>query len=339
MDNKFEHIDDALLMKFLLGESSEGEIFDVQQWLNADVQHQLHLDKLETIWLESGQLDPPPVPVSAAIAWDKVNTRIIDLEGQEQQKRKIISLSNVIRIAASLVVGIGLYLSYTILSKEEMIVEQALADITEIDLPDGSEIKLNQQASITYAEGFGKKERKLTLKGEAFFDVEPDKSKPFIIDAGQGSIKVLGTSFNVNALPNQPVHVNVITGVVELSTINPGTGDSLFLVLKAGEAGSIEKGKQPKPETIKDPDQLFWVDRTLVFKTTSVGKVLDIVKKYYNVEVQLEDTLINECTITANFTDATAEYILEVVAITLNLELIKLEKGYMLKGKGCYYEE
>ena len=66
-----------------------------------------------------------------------------------------------------------------------------------ISLPDGSKIFLNRNSEFSYRTNFGKHGRDVKLTGEAFFEIAPDVSKPFIIDAGKAKVKVVGTSFNV----------------------------------------------------------------------------------------------------------------------------------------------
>ena len=85
-------------------------------------------------------------------------------------------------------------------------------------LPDGSKIFLNRNSEFSYRSNFGKHRRDVKLTGEAFFEIAPDASKPFIIDAGKAKVKVVGTSFNVITNNSESaVEVFVKTGKVMLS--------------------------------------------------------------------------------------------------------------------------
>jgi transmembrane sensor len=86
-----------------------------------------------------------------------------------------------------------------------------------ITLPDGSRIFLNRNTELAYRSNFGKPGRSVTLSGEAFFEIAKDSTKPFIIDAGKASVKVIGTSFNVlTKNRDSAVEVFVKTGKVML---------------------------------------------------------------------------------------------------------------------------
>lgn len=89
-------------------------------------------------------------------------------------------------------------------------------DIRLISLPDGTRVWLNQNTEIDYPEKFSKNERRITLKGEAFFEVKRDESRPFIITSGAVKTTVLGTSFNVKAYNDADAQVSVRTGKVKV---------------------------------------------------------------------------------------------------------------------------
>ncbi|KFF02669.1 FecR family protein [Flavobacterium reichenbachii] len=91
-------------------------------------------------------------------------------------------------------------------------------DIRLLTLPDGTRVWLNQNSEIHYPSNFQENERTVTLKGEAFFEVKRDTSRPFIISSGTIKTTVLGTSFNVKAYDDKQPEVNVRTGKVKVET-------------------------------------------------------------------------------------------------------------------------
>jgi len=93
--------------------------------------------------------------------------------------------------------------------------------MTQIQLPDGSVVRLNSSSSLTYDKNFGKNVREVNLTGEAFFDVTKDSSHPFIIHTNVIDIKVLGTAFNVKSYPNDAItETSLIRGTVEVTVKN-----------------------------------------------------------------------------------------------------------------------
>jgi ferric-dicitrate binding protein FerR (iron transport regulator) len=91
-------------------------------------------------------------------------------------------------------------------------------DIRLLFLPDGTRVWLNENSELEYPSHFLKNERTVTLKGEAFFEVKRDPSRPFIISSGTIKTTVLGTSFNIKAYGNKEPEVNVRTGKVKVET-------------------------------------------------------------------------------------------------------------------------
>lgn len=91
-------------------------------------------------------------------------------------------------------------------------------DIRLLCLPDGTRVWLNQNTEIEYPSEFSGKERNITLKGEAFFEVKRDVAHPFIISSGSIKTTVLGTSFNIKAYDTDHPEVNVRTGKVKVES-------------------------------------------------------------------------------------------------------------------------
>lgn len=92
-------------------------------------------------------------------------------------------------------------------------------DIRLLNLPDGTRVWLNENSEIEYPKNFTGKERTITLKGEAFFEVKRDPSHPFVISSGAIKTTVLGTSFNIKAYADKQPEVNVRTGKVKVESL------------------------------------------------------------------------------------------------------------------------
>ncbi len=106
----------------------------------------------------------------------------------------------------------------------------------KVELPDGSTIFLNRNSQLSYRSNFNGRGRNVNLKGEAFFEIAPDATKPFIIDAGNARVRVVGTSFNVITRNSESaVEVYVKTGKVLLSD-NSGSKE---LALDPGYIGTM----------------------------------------------------------------------------------------------------
>ncbi len=346
MSKNTEHIDHSKLLQYLKEELSEQEKQRVEQWLEQDSRNRDSLDELKKVWIETGKLKPAPVAVDTSMAWSKMSQRI-DLHEKEntEQKEKGITVSIVVRysmrIAAVLVFAFGLF---KIIIQPNFPAEEVLLagnNVTVSDtLPDGSFIALNSGSKLTYPDKFKKRERKVKLEGEGFFEVDHQPKKPFVIEAGDANVRVLGTSFNVKAYPNADVEVSVAEGTVQLFRIDDITGDTSSVILNAGEKGWLKKASlHPMKNGILKPDAIFWLNKMLIFKKTELHKVFQILEKHYNVSINVSDSTIDSCRLTATFRNEKVGSIMDVIAATFDLDIIKEDQTYLFKGHGCLCEE
>ena len=144
------------------------------------------------------------------------------------------------KYAAILIIGLvlgsaGFYLGIVrqFVQKPAMLEFRGGADgKAEYLLPDGSRVSLNANTVLIYPESFSKKERRVSLSGEAYFEIRHDDAKPFLISAAGVEIEVLGTTFNVKANPGDPfIETVLVAGKVRISRMNPVTRKSQSVIL------------------------------------------------------------------------------------------------------------
>ncbi len=338
MNKNSGHIDDKLLLRFLLGEASKDELLQVQDWIEMSDENRKLLDSYEAVWAEAGKLTPNPVAVDTPSVWKKMSDRIDQYE-EGQKSTKTISLKSRFTlissgIAAAIVVLFGVY--QLLIKQPQQLIVASAEEVLRETLPDGSNIALNSNTNITYPEKFAKNERRVKLKGEAYFEVEHNPEKPFIIEAENAFVKVLGTSFNVKAYENSEIEVIVTDGLVQLFTVNSETMDTTSILLKAGEKGKVSKEKrEPIYVTESIPDELFWMDYTLIFTDTDLKKVFGLLENYYNIEIKVSDERIYECRLSTTFSNNSIDDIIEVIAATFEFEYTKENNTFTIKGNGC----
>ncbi len=343
-----KHIDHDLLALYLLDEiSSEGREA-VESWINASGDNRALLDSLQRTWIESGKIEPAPVAVDVDLAWEKMAFRmkeeIVEAPVSSRKEGRSFSRSKFIyfTVAALLILSV-VSLVFTDWFKKTVEpipdIFESYAEVIYDTLSDGSSIALNENSKLVFAESLDKKERQVELVGEAFFAVAADATKPFVINAGIGAIKVLGTQFNVKAYGNTDLEVLVESGLVELS-LSDSLGNPIeTILLEAGEKGivSYENRRIYKSEE-QTPDEVYWANRKLIFKETDLDKVFEILKEYYSFEVEVEHEEILNCLLSASFTNQELPHIMEVIAVSFELELSQEDSTYQFKGKGCLDE-
>ncbi len=191
-----------------------------------------------------------------------------------------------IKIAAMLAILLAMHFYY--LTKEE---EMSLAINTvrvpsgqrvNVELPDGTKVCVNACSELTYPAVFIEGQRKVKLKGEAYFEVAHNKKKPFIVETKLCDVEALGTAFNVEAYPNSgEVSTALLSGKVRITDRH--NVDSHILLLPNQEANF--SGQQFKIGSIRYPDHLRWREGLLCFQNITVAKLIKEFEKYYDVHI------------------------------------------------------
>jgi len=344
MNHNHNDIDENLLLQYLLGNADDISRKTVEAWLEADRGNRKHLDQLEALWLESGRLDPPPLPVDMPAAWERLSTRIdtheADHSAPKMKSAGIRYLNYAMSAAALILLVFGIYFIVKMLTVKPTEIRLAATEsIVHQALPDGSRVTLNKKSSLTYPEHFNGNVRSVKLSGEAFFEVSHDPSKPFVVDAGMAKVKVLGTMFNVSAFPNKDIEVIVTRGRVLFFTIDPPTSDTLSIILEAGMLGFLKQGSL-KPEIVSStaPGKLFWVNHTFDFNRTPLSEVFQLVKQYYGVNISVSNPDILNFRLSATFTDDPINRMMNVIAESFGLKLSVKDNNYYFSGNGCSKE-
>jgi ferric-dicitrate binding protein FerR (iron transport regulator) len=198
-----------------------------------------------------------------------------------------------------------------------------------VSLPDGSNVYLNRNSEFTYRSNFGKKGRDVKLTGEAYFEITPDASKPFIIDAGMASVKVVGTTFNVITNNNHSaVEVFVTTGKV-LVTDPEG---SQTIQLDPGFVGTMNSEIHEKTVN-NNPNYLSWKTGYLAYSGQKLDIVFKDLKRVYNMDIVADDKSILENPWHSPIDNSTQETIIRLICASFNLSYVKDGDVYRLSKK------
>ncbi len=147
-----------------------------------------------------------------------------------------------------------------------------------LTLPDGTQVWLNSSSSITYPTQFSATERKVKIKGEAFFDVAHNKKAPFIVSSGQQLIRVLGTEFNVEAYEEDAVaKTTLLKGAVAIESGNK------TVKLVPGEQAKWN-GKEIIKEVVDTEAAIAWKEGYFKFNE-NIESILTKISRWYNVEI------------------------------------------------------
>lgn len=277
----------------------------------------------------------------AGSAWKNIESKIHTAPVQNQTRTRKLIASPIFRMAAAAVVAAAILISgyglfYSRIEAGKMMEITASGEVLNtFTLPDGTQVSLNSDTRLTYPKRFGKNTREVSIEGEAFFEVKPNKNKPFIIHAGKAQVKVLGTSFNVSAYPEtKMVEVIVATGEVQVVNKTAETIQTNELILNPGDKGTLVYSSNSLLKTTnQDPNFLSWKTHRLIFKATSLDEVVRNLEKVYKVNISLADAKLNGLLLTAHFNDYPLEFILQVIETTFNIETQKVNGHYILKAQ------
>lgn len=197
----------------------------------------------------------------------------------------------------------------------------------EKTLPDGSRVFLNYNSTLTYPEGLAGDIRRVSLRGEAFFEVAPDPSHPFIVDANGTEIRVVGTSFNVKAY-DEAVRVDVKTGQVEVRKAQK------TVALLPGEGVEVQADTVLRMIPI-DPNALAYRTQVFDFTATRLDEVAQSLSAGFHADVRLSNARLAPCRLTGRYERESLDATLAVIAETLNLTVSRQEGTYWLNGSGC----
>lgn len=333
MIDKNKHIDsDHLMGKYLSGEAVPEEIRWLEKWVLKAEENKKRFNAIRQTWaLTNKTIKASDINIDAE--WSKLQSRMDEFDNSKviaftEKRKSFIGF----KIAAAVVVLISLsfvlYYLFSGSNTEQIVAHESIEVKT---LPDGSQVTLNHHTKLSYAIKNSEDKRVVKLEGEAFFDVEQDTKRPFIIETDLAKVEVLGTSFSVNSRKeNSVIEVVVETGKVAFKA----QGNQIDLV--RGQKGIFEKetGKFRK-EINTDVNYNSWKTRRMVFENSKLAYVFDKIGQIYHVDLKVSNSEINACMITATFDQQPLEAVLNILEETLDLEIENQGSVIVISGEGC----
>lgn len=219
-------------------------------------------------------------------------------QNREQQKTKVHYLNNILKIAAAIVIGlfIGIYVTSIKNTPVEPVYYAAHSpkgSVSEMILPDGSVIFLNAGSRIKYSMEGKNGNREVFLEGEAWFDVEKNKKKPFVVHTPYYDVHVTGTRFNIKAYEAD----NELATTLEEGQIIIQSTEKLRLVqdiiVNPGE--QVVLNKNSRELHIKQVNTKWftsWKDNKLIFVNMNLKDLVVLLERKYGVDIEVKNTEI-----------------------------------------------
>lgn len=333
IQDRHEH----LILKFLSGNLSPEEDRELRLWLDSDPENRREFEEYQKVWSLSPLSKELP-DFKTGEEWLKLEA-VIGQDQAQQRPRRRLSFQNprLMAIAATvafLVVSALMFFLLRFEGNENLIVKESGDQRIHFVLPDGSEVWLNKESSLSYPEAFTGSERNVGLKGEAFFDVQKNPEKAFVIHTDKAEVTVLGTSFNVKAFDQaEHTQVYVLSGKVSLAA---GENPEERVILNPGETGLLDQtdlSLRVKEET--DINTIAWKSNKLIFKKTELQQVVKTLENYFSTEILVENPSLLQCRFSSSFQNPSLEEVLEVLKVALNLTITKKKELWVIEGEGC----
>lgn len=186
-----------------------------------------------------------------------------------------------------------------------------LGSRVSFSLPDGTVGMLNSGSRLTYSLPFDDN-RHVRLVGESWFDVKSDEKHPFKIDIGKAVVRVLGTTFNVNAYPDES-YMEVVLQQGKVDFLDNETRQVIHM--QPLERLVFQEGRITKTEA--DPDKYIgWTEGKLIFRGDPMAEVVRRIERWYNVEVVLADKEIEKYSYRGTFEDDKLEDVFRFLSMT-----------------------
>lgn len=186
----------------------------------------------------------------------------------------------------------------------------------QVELPDGSKVWLNAASSLHFPTAFTGKERKVTITGEAYFEIAPNKAMPFIVETNNGSVQVLGTHFNIMAYQDEPLFTTtLLEGAIKY------THKHASHVLKPGQQVQLDQhGKATVLNEVDVAKAIAWKNGILDFDGVDIEAVMRNISRWYNVDVVYKDKATSDQFYIEMQQNLKLSDILKVLEITGNMQ-------------------
>ncbi|GER08515.1 iron dicitrate transporter FecR [Iodidimonas muriae] len=294
---------------------SSDERHAFQIWQTANLAHRRAFEEISALWDSMDGLEPDTAEMQSTT---RANARAPFFKTQ---------------IAAALIIGFSALLVG--LTHFELTpwspfwgaehFQTATGEQRTLFLDDGTTIYLNTHSKV--AVRLKDKERHVRLiEGEALFDVQRDPQRPFIVDAGNGRVRVLGTRFNIRMHPDRSADVAVLEGHVDVA---PRSGKEVVasIDLYRGDGTSISTDRIGPVEKVDVARITSWRDGRMIFRGTPLSTVVADLNRYLTDDVRIGDDSLQDITVTAVIRIEDRAAILRALDMSLPVDVVTLPSG------------
>lgn len=318
-------MDPKLIDKYFSDQCSDEELEKVLDWFQTKEGREFLENDMEMQAAQYGSDDSPHL--YKCINSKNLFSRILRSTKNENRKKerfalRVASIIVIVGLLSSLFYWGGYLSTEKTKSDTQVSIVRYTTDASQqkiITLSDGTNIRLNENSTIYVPQTLAHKQRRVELKGEAYFEVISDPDRPFLVHTSGSTIEVLGTKFNVKSdSTSKKVQVAVIEGKVRLKSDEPG--NSASAVLTKNNFGMRVSDNQITIDEVNTQNYLSWINNRLVFNGETLSQVSRQLEHLYNIEIEFENDQLKQLKLTANFEKTNLQKVLTTISETFNIQ-------------------
>ncbi len=317
------------IIRYLMNELNKEETSQLFNWVEASPENRRYFNTIKNLWALNSNTASSTAPDFARLKL-KIQTR--------SRSSKIIQFTGYLsKIAAILFIPATIGLLWLALgnTKQDNLPQTGQSDISiytplgsraEFTLPDGTKVWLNSGSQLTYPHHFTGSRRKVSLKGEAYFEVTKNKDFPFYVSTPRGSnVLVKGTSFNLCAYDTDlTTAVTLVNGEVDF--LHEKSNQTIRIL--PGQHVRYEEQRQTfsRPSDVATDIYTSWKEGILVFDHLPLPELIKRIERWYGVLIRVTDTTLLDFTYTGKIKEESISQVLEMLRQTSDI-------SYKIDGK------
>lgn len=219
---------------------------------------------------------------------------------RKRKLRRIVSVAAAVLLPVLFIsvfwININSRVGNILFASSETVSESAvLGERKVVVFQDGTKVYLNAGSKLSYPSFWTLSDRDVKLEGEAFFQVEKNPKRPFVVDMNGVSLTVYGTRFNAKAYPqDDAVEVILFDGDVVFNAVGKDYDmEPSEQLAYSRSTGNVEIISLKSPN-----DQILWTENVIMFRNNTLREIAEVLSRWYNVKFEVEDELLYSRTFT-----------------------------------------
>lgn len=317
-----------IIARILSGNSLSADFLSLSEWLNEDAKNKKEFQMLKSYWDAEVSFQQS---INSTLSVEQLRKKI-DAREKRAKIKRIRLAAYPIAAAIALLLAIGGIIHQNTRKPEAGQYYTYLTDKNKshVTLDDGTKIILNKNSRLTYSNAYGTDKRRVSLEGEAYFEVTKNPEQPFIVDMGNAYVQVLGTAFSIKAdKGNDEIKTVLLEGSIRFES-----STQKILMVPNQELTFIRSTDKINIRSVNARDNMAWKDGLLRYKSIALCTLLNELEKRYDTPIRVENKkLLNpNVTVSGTFTeDQSLKDILQVISRSLPIKWSQHDGTYYIR--------